>query len=147
MLTVQEILLGRGTWAECRRVREPRRTALPHGSQSRVYGEGFVSGFSLDGRSDSGFFLAVHASLCQDRLQQEGCWEVGGHMESPFDLCWTLPVGGGLLVLCPLLGPPVVKITHTNGYYGDWPGWAVSVSVFSLTVPLQANLFLTATSI
>ena len=25
------------------------------------------------------------------------------------------------------------KITHTNGYYGAWPGWAVSVSVFPLT--------------
>ena len=26
-----------------------------------------------------------------------------------FDLSWTLPVGGGLLVPCSLLGPPVVK--------------------------------------
>ena len=31
MLTEQEILLGKGTWGESRRVREPRRTALPHG--------------------------------------------------------------------------------------------------------------------
>ena len=46
----------------------------------------FVSGFSLDGHSDSGFFLVAHASLCQDRLQQEGCWEAEGHVESPFDL-------------------------------------------------------------
>ena len=36
VLTKQEILLGRGTQAESSRVREPRRTALPHGSQSRV---------------------------------------------------------------------------------------------------------------
>ena len=28
---------------------------------------------------------------------------------SPFDLSQTLPVGGGLLVLCSLPGPPVVK--------------------------------------
>ena len=35
-LTEQETLLGRGAWAERRRVREPRRTALPHGSRSRV---------------------------------------------------------------------------------------------------------------
>ena len=27
------------------------------------------------------------------------------------------------------------KIAHANGYYGAWPGWAVSVSVFPLTVP------------
>ena len=29
-------LLGKGTGVESSRVREPRRTALPHGSQSRV---------------------------------------------------------------------------------------------------------------
>ena len=26
------------------------------------------------------------------------------------------------------------KTTHADGYYGAWPGWAVSVSVLSLTV-------------
>ena len=26
------------------------------------------------------------------------------------------------------------KTTHANGYYGVWPGWAVSVSVLPLTV-------------
>ena len=31
MLTKQELLLGRGAWAESRRVREPRRTVLPYG--------------------------------------------------------------------------------------------------------------------
>ena len=35
-LTEQEILLGNGTRVESSRVREPRRTALPRGSQSRV---------------------------------------------------------------------------------------------------------------
>ena len=35
LLTKQEILLGKGTWVESSRVREPRRT-LPRGSQSRV---------------------------------------------------------------------------------------------------------------
>ena len=34
MLTKQEISLGQGTWVESRR--EPRRTALSHGLQSRV---------------------------------------------------------------------------------------------------------------
>ena len=29
------------------------------------------------------------------------------------------------------------KTTHTNGYYGAWPGWAVSVSVLPLTVLLN----------
>ena len=36
MLTKQEIFLGRGTWEESRRVREPRRTPLPGGLQSWV---------------------------------------------------------------------------------------------------------------
>ena len=35
-LTKQEPLLGRGTRAESSRVREPRRTVLPHGSQSQI---------------------------------------------------------------------------------------------------------------
>jgi len=36
VLTKQEILLGKGVRVESSRVREPRRTALPRGSQSRV---------------------------------------------------------------------------------------------------------------
>ena len=51
-----------------------------------------------------------------------------GRLLSPFDLSQILPVGGGLLVPCSLPGPPVVKRTHTSGYYRAWPGWAVSVS-------------------
>ena len=36
VLTKQEILLGKGVQVESSRVREPRRTALSHGLQSRV---------------------------------------------------------------------------------------------------------------
>ena len=36
VLTKQEILLGKGTWVESSKVREPRRTALLCGLQSRV---------------------------------------------------------------------------------------------------------------
>ena len=36
VLIKQEILLGKGTRVESSRVREPRRTALPHGLQSWV---------------------------------------------------------------------------------------------------------------
>ena len=39
VLTKQETVLGRGAGVERRRVREPRRTALPRGSQSRVLWE------------------------------------------------------------------------------------------------------------
>ena len=36
VLTKQEILLGKCAWVESSRVREPRRTVLPHGLQSLV---------------------------------------------------------------------------------------------------------------
>ena len=61
MLTKQEILLGRGTWVERCRVREPRRTALPHSLGFMVMG--LVSEFSLAYHSDSESFLMVHALL------------------------------------------------------------------------------------
>ena len=51
MLTKQDILLGMGTWAENRRVREPRRTSLLCG---------LLSGFALM-RLVSGLFLANHS--------------------------------------------------------------------------------------
>ena len=38
MLTKQKTLLGRDTWMENRRVREPKRTALLLGLQSQVLG-------------------------------------------------------------------------------------------------------------
>ena len=70
---------------------------------------GLVSGLSLGNHSDSESFLLVHALFSQDGCQREGFWEVVGHVVSPFDLSWTLPVGRGLLVPCSLPGPPVVK--------------------------------------
>ena len=127
-----ETLLEKGAWAESRRVKEPRRTTLPGGSQSQIFiVMGLVSGLSLANHSDAGSFLVTHASLNQDGFQQGGFWEVERHMASPFDLSWTLLVGGGLLVLCSLPGPPGTTI-RTNGYRGAWPVWAVSVSVFPL---------------
>ena len=70
---------------------------------------GLVSGLSLANHSDSESFLVVHALFSQDGCQREGFWDVVGNMVSPFDLSRTLPVGGGLLVLCFLPGPPVIK--------------------------------------
>ena len=32
------------------------------------------------------------------------------------------------------------KTTHANGYYGAWPGWAVSISVLPLTCPQNVTL-------
>ena len=130
VLTKQEILLGKGTWVESSRVREPRKTALPHGLGFMVMG--LVSGLSLANHSDSESFLVVHALFSQDGCQREGFWEVVGPVVSPFDLSWTLLIGGGLLVVF-LTRTSCHKTTHANVYYGVWPGWAVAVSVILLT--------------
>ena len=70
---------------------------------------GLVSRLSLANHSDSESFLEADALLNRDGCQREGFWEVVGHTVSPFDLSQTLLVGGGLLVPCSVLGPPVIK--------------------------------------
>ena len=70
---------------------------------------GLVSGWSLANHSNSESFLVAHASLSQDGCWRGGFGEVDGHVVSPFNLSRTLPVGGGLLVLCSLSGSPVIK--------------------------------------
>ena len=34
------------------------------------------------------------------------------------------------------------KTTYANGYYGAWPGWAVSISVLPLTLTGKGNSFI-----
>ena len=86
VLTKQEILLGKGTRVESRRVREPRRTALPRGSQLGFMVMGLVSRLSLANHSDSESFLVVQALFSQDGCQRGGFWEVVRQVVSPFDL-------------------------------------------------------------
>ena len=76
---------------------------------SGFMGMGLVPGLSLASHSDSESFTVVHALFSQDGCQREGCWEVVGHVVSPFDLSRTVPVGRDLLVPCSLPGPPVLK--------------------------------------
>ena len=45
-----------------------------------------VSGLSLANPSDLESFLVVHALFSQDGCQQEGFWEVVGHMVSLLNL-------------------------------------------------------------
>ena len=81
MLTKQEILLGKVAWEV--RIRKPRTDC------SAVLGfmvMGLVSGSSLVNHSDSESILVVHTLFSQDGCQQEGFWEVVGHVVSPFDL-------------------------------------------------------------
>ena len=117
VLTKQEILLGKGTRVESSRVREPRRTVLPCGSQSGFMVKWLVSGLSLANHSDSESLLVVHALFSQDGCQREGFWEVVRHVVSPFVLSLTLSVGGGLLVPCSLPGPPVVMVPGRGGRF------------------------------
>ena len=84
VLTKQEILLRKGTQVESSRVREPRRTDLPHGSGFMVMG--LVAWLSLANHSDSESFLVVHTLFSQDGCQQEGFWDVVRYEVSPFDL-------------------------------------------------------------
>ena len=96
---------------------------------------GLVSnGLSVANHSDSENFLVVYALFNQDGCQRERFWEVVGHVESPFEFSRTLPVGEGFLVVF-FTRTSCLKTTHANGYYGAWPGWAVSVSVLPLTKP------------
>ena len=49
---------------------------------------------------------------------------------------WPFPNSSGwwwLVSSMFLTRTSCLKITHTNGYYGAWPGWVASVSVFLLT--------------
>ena len=95
---------------------------------------GLVSGLSLASHSDSESFLVVHALFSQDGCQREGFWEVVGPVVSPFDLSRTLPVGGGLLVLCSLTGPPVVKqLIQMVTVVPDQGGWFQSVCFLDQT--------------
>ena len=77
VLTKQEILLGKGTQENCSAV-------------SGFMVMGLVSGLPIANCSDSESFLVVYALYSQDGCQQEGFWEVVGHMVSPFGLSWTL---------------------------------------------------------
>ena len=75
MLTKQEMLLGKGTLVESRRVREPRRTALPLGSGFMVMG--LVSRLSLANHSDSESFRVAHALLSPARRIPGDGWTHG----------------------------------------------------------------------
>ena len=79
VLTKQEILLGKGTRVESSRVREPRRTALPHGLGFMVMG--LVSGWALANRSNS--VLPGGAHIAQPRwMLARGILESGWILES-----------------------------------------------------------------
>ena len=108
-LTKQETLSGRRAGRRAVGYGNPRGLLCHMASSLGFYGVGFISWLSLANCSDSESFLVVHTLLSSDRCQQEGFWEVIGHVASPFDLSQTLLVSSGFLVMCSLPGPPVIK--------------------------------------
>ena len=131
VLTKEEILLGKGTQVESSRVREPRRTALPVSGSLRFYSDGIYSGLSLATYSDSESFLVVHVLFGQDGCQRRilgGGWTRGVSFWPflNFSSWWWL------ISSVFLTRTSCRKTTHANSYYGAWPGWVVSISVFPL---------------
>ena len=115
---------------ESRRVREPKRTALPCGLQLRFYGDGirFQVVFSQS------FWLRVlpgGARLVQPRWMPERRILGGGRT---CDVSFDLSFWWWLIISVFLTRTSCHKTTHANGYYGAWPGWAVLVSVLPLMV-------------
>ena len=129
MLTKQEILLGRGTWAESSRVREPRRTVLPHGSSLRFYGDGISFHVVF---SQSFWLGALPGGPCLVQLRWMPARILGGG--------WTRGVAfwpflnsssWWWIITSPFLSrASCLKTTHANSYYGVWPWWVVSNSEF-----------------
>ena len=132
VLTKQEILLGKGTWVESSRAREPRRTALPRGLSVGFYGDGISFRVVLS----QSFWLRVlrgGACLVLPRWMPErilGGGRTCGVSFWPFlnSSGWWRPVSSVFLT-----GTSCRKTTHANSYYGTWPGWTVSISVLPLT--------------
>ena len=76
-------------------------------------------------------FRVVHALFSMPERWVPGGGRICGVSFWPFP---NSPVGGGLLVVF-FIRTSCHKTTHANGYYGAWPGWAVSVSALPLTYP------------
>ena len=71
MLAKQEMLLGKGAWVQSRRVREPRRTALPQlAAVSGFMVMGLVSRLSLGNHSDSESLPVVPCSAKMDARER-----------------------------------------------------------------------------
>ena len=94
---------------------------------------GLVSRLSLANHSDSESLLVVHTLFSQDGCQREDFLGRGRTCGVSF---WPFLNSSGwwrLISSLLLTRTSCHKTTHANGYYGAWPGWAVSVSVLPLT--------------
>ena len=126
---------------ESSRVREPKRTAVSHGLHLRFYGDGISFLVVFSQSSDSGVLPGgarlVWPRWMPERRILEGCRTCGVSFW-PFlnSSSWWW-----LITSVFLTRTSCQKTTHANGYYGAWPGWAVSVSVLPLTGSLAVSAF------
>ena len=95
-----------------------------------------ASGWSLANHSNSESFLVAHCITQPRWMLSRGILGSGRTRGVSFRLllsssCWWWLISSVFLsrISCH-------KTTHANGYYGAWPGWAVSISVLPLTIPL-----------
>ena len=96
---------------------------------------GLVSGLSLANHSNSESFLAgTHRSAKMDASERDS-----GKWMDTWCVLLTFPNSSSwwwLISSIFLIRTSCHKTTHANGYYGVWPEWAVSISVFPLTIGL-----------
>ena len=92
-LTKQEIFLERGTWLESSRVREARRTSLPHGSQVQVlWGWDYFLGCLWPIVLTQGPFCWMHCSAKMDASEEDsGRWsDMWCHLLTFPELFWLV---------------------------------------------------------
>ena len=118
---------GKGAQVERSRIREPRRTALWR-AVSGFMVMGLVSGLSL--ANHSGGACLVQPRWMSARILGGGQTCGVSFWSFPNSSSWWWLISSVFLTrtFCP-------KTTHANGYYGAWPGSAVSVSLLPLTKP------------
>jgi len=94
---------------------------------------GLVSGWSLANHSNSESFLVAHALLSQWMLAR-GILGSGQTCSVSFWPFLNSSSWWWLISSVFLIRISCHKTTHANGYYGAWPGWAVSISGLPLTL-------------
>ena len=94
---------------------------------------GLVSVLSLANHIDSESFLVVQPRWMPVRRILGGGRTCGVFFQSFLNSSgWWWLISS--VFLTRFLTSVVPNTTHANGYYGAWPGWAVSVSVLPLTL-------------
>ena len=92
---------------------------------------GLASRWSLANHSNSESFLVVHAEargmLARGILGSRWTLSVSFQPFPNSSLWWLTSSVFLIRISCN-------KTTHANGYYGAWPGWAVSITVLPLTI-------------